>query len=152
MSSPSRGYAARIQPPLPPGDHVERPRLRDLLDAAVPKGVAMLIAPGGFGKTVALSDFARKSSFPVAWLTVTAADGDLASFVDAVVAALRRVLPDLGDVAARAARQPADAAIAMAADELAGDLADNDTPVGLVLDDFHAVDVSHEPSRFVAAP
>jgi ATP/maltotriose-dependent transcriptional regulator MalT/DNA-binding SARP family transcriptional activator len=151
MPRPSRGYAARIQPPLPPGDHVERPRLRDLLDAAVPKGVALLVAPGGFGKTVALADFARKASFPVAWLSVSATDGDLASFVDAIVAALRRVVPGVGDAAVRAARQPGDAALALAADELTGDLGEHDTPVGLVLDDFHAVDFSREPSRFIAA-
>jgi ATP/maltotriose-dependent transcriptional regulator MalT/DNA-binding SARP family transcriptional activator len=148
---PSRAHAGRIQPPLPPGDYVDRPRLRDLLDAAVPHGVALLVAPGGFGKTVALADFARHASFPCAWLTLTAADGDLASFADALVAALRRILPGFGDGIAGAARHGGDAAIALVADELAGELSGRAGPLGLVLDDFHAVDFTRDVARAVAA-
>ncbi|HEV8635634.1 MAG TPA: BTAD domain-containing putative transcriptional regulator [Chloroflexota bacterium] len=151
MPRPSRAYAGRIQPPLPPGDYVDRPRLRDLLDAAVPRGVAMLVAPGGFGKTVALADFARQASFPCAWLTLTAADGDLASFADAVVAALRRVLSGCGEGVAGAARHGGDAAIGLVADELAVELSGRAGPVGLVLDDFHAVDFTRDVARTVAA-
>jgi LuxR family maltose regulon positive regulatory protein len=147
---PGRAYTGRTQPPLPPGDYVERPRLRDLLDAAVPHGLAMLVAPGGFGKTVALADFARHASFPCAWLTLTAADGDLASFADALVAALGRVLPGFGEELPRAARQGGDAAVDLLADELAAGLSGRAGPVGIVLDDFHAVDHARDVARVLA--
>src|SRR5436190_21621921 len=78
----------RTAPPRLPTDFVPRPRLREALDGAVPLGAALVVAPGGFGKTVALADFAAHAPFPVAWLTVTPADADLVGFVEALVDAL----------------------------------------------------------------
>src|SRR3954453_15126946 len=91
-----RGLEARTAPPLPPANYVSRPRLRDQIESAVPLGVALIVAPGGFGKTVALADFARSAPFPVAWLSVSPADADLIAFVEALIAAMRPILPRFG--------------------------------------------------------
>src|SRR5215213_7973857 len=96
----ARGLEARTAPPLPPANYVARPRLRDQIESAVPLGVALIVAPGGFGKTVALADFARSAPFPVAWLSVSPADADLVAFVEALSAAFRPILPRFGREAA----------------------------------------------------
>src|SRR5438045_9436118 len=90
-STRARGLEARTAPPLPPANFVERLRLRDQVESAVPLGVALIVAPGGFGKTVALADFARHAPFPVAWLSVSPTDADLVAFVEAMTGAFRRV-------------------------------------------------------------
>jgi LuxR family maltose regulon positive regulatory protein len=147
----ARGLEARTAPPLPPANFVPRARLRDQIESAVPLGVALIVAPGGFGKTVALSDFARNAPFPVAWLSVSSADADLVAFVEALSTALRAVLPGFGQEAALLARAGGASAAASLADELAGELSEHGQPIGLVLDDFHYLDGAGDVTRLVGA-
>src|SRR5262245_64843908 len=105
-----RGLEARTAPPLPPATFVERLRLRDQIESAVPLGAALVVAPGGFGKTVALADFAAHAPFPVAWLSLSPAEADLVAFIEALGAAVRRVVPRFGRTAAALARQAGGAA------------------------------------------
>ncbi len=66
-------YAPFTVPPLPPG-HVSRPRLLAGLDRAAGVPLTLLSAGPGAGKTVLLTDWARRAGRHVAWLTVTPAD------------------------------------------------------------------------------
>src|SRR2546428_7609235 len=145
----ARGLEARTAPPLPPANYVERPRLRDQVEGAVPLGVALIVAPGGFGKTVALADFARNAPFPVAWLSVSPADADLVAFVEALSAAFRPIVARFGREAAVLARSGGANATAALADELAGELSLYGQPIGLVLDDFHHLDGASDVTRLV---
>src|SRR5438445_1015061 len=95
-STRARGLEPRTAPPLPPANFVERGRLRDQVEGAVPLGVALIVAPGGFGKTFSLADFARNAPFPVAWLSVSPADADLVAFVEALSAPFRPSVVRLG--------------------------------------------------------
>ena len=47
---------------------IDRPRLADALDAATP--LIVLHAPAGYGKTVALSQWARATALTGVWLRV----------------------------------------------------------------------------------
>ena len=151
---PTAARRPRSAPPLPPARLVERRRLRDALLGAVPTGLAVLVAPGGFGKTVALADFVAHAPSPVAWLTVSPTEADLVAFVEAVVGVLRQGVPRLGRFghqALRIARQTGDGVVGAVADQLAAELAAHGEPVGLVLDDFHAADRAGDVGRLVAA-
>ncbi|HEY3110363.1 MAG TPA: tetratricopeptide repeat protein, partial [Chloroflexota bacterium] len=148
-STRARGLEVRTAPPLPPANFVERPRLRDQIEGAVPLGVALIVAPGGFGKTVALADFARNAPFPVAWLSVSPADADLVAFVEALSAAFRPIVPRFGREVAVLARSGGANATAALADELAGELSLYGQPIGLVLDDFHHLDGASDVTRLV---
>src|SRR5262245_24684526 len=143
MLTTATSFAGRIEPPLPPRNHVSRPRLRDALDAAVPHGVTLVVAPAGFGKTVALADFARTAEFPVAWLSMVSADADVVTFADTLVHAVQRVVPRFGERVLSIVRRASGRAVELLAAELADELAGPGGPVGLVLDDFHAVDPAH---------
>ena len=81
-------YAPVLRPGL-----VLRARLADQLDDGVGRGVALVVAPAGYGKTVLLAEWVRAATRPAAWLSLDAADNDPARFWRHVVAALEALYP-----------------------------------------------------------
>ena len=74
---------------------IERERLCRRIGSA--ERVAWVVAPAGYGKTVAIEYWARHESRPVGWVSVDRAHGDRSSFWSRFVAAVRSVMPDLDD-------------------------------------------------------
>ena len=146
-----RTRAFQITPPGLPANYVDRPRLRAALESAVPLGVALIVAPGGFGKTVVLADFAQRAPFPFAWLTISLSDRDLVAFVDSLVASIGIILPRTANRAMRIARQGGSSAMTAAAIEIASEIAENGGPIGIVIDDFHLLDGASDATRFMSA-
>ena len=70
---------------------VPRPRLAEALDEGLGRGVVLVCAPAGYGKTVLLADWAQRGGLPTAWLSLDAGDNDPARFWRHAVAALDRV-------------------------------------------------------------
>ena len=68
---------------------VIRPRLLDLLDAAVSKPVTVVCAGAGWGKTMLVSAWAETRRAPVGWLSLDQHDNDPQIFWAYAVAALR---------------------------------------------------------------
>ena len=66
---------------------VTRPRLADLLDEGADRGLVLVAAPAGYGKSVLLSQWARRRTQPVAWLSLDAGDNDPVRFWRHVLAA-----------------------------------------------------------------
>ena len=94
-------YLPRLQPGF-----LARPRLTEGLDEGLARGLVLVCAPAGFGKTALLADWARQGRRPVAWLSLDQGDNDPARFWRHVIAALDRMRP--GDRrAARSAARPA---------------------------------------------
>jgi LuxR family maltose regulon positive regulatory protein len=71
MISDQRFLAPRV-----PARSVSRTRLLDRLDGADSVAVTVLSAGAGTGKTVLLSEWARRQARPVVWLALTVADND----------------------------------------------------------------------------
>src|SRR5215211_4321415 len=85
---------------IPPQTHqqVRRDRLVDDLEFHIPSYKLVLIsAPAGYGKTTLLSQWARASRFPAAWLSVGKEDDDADRFLRSLVASWEAVQPDVGD-------------------------------------------------------
>jgi LuxR family maltose regulon positive regulatory protein len=97
--------ATKLNVPELRPDLVSRPRLAQRLDEARGRGLVLVCAPAGYGKTVVLACWVRRGRNPVAWLSLDAGDNDPARFWRHAVAALaldhhpRRAAP------ARAARR-----------------------------------------------
>jgi ATP/maltotriose-dependent transcriptional regulator MalT len=72
---------------------VLRPRLMEALEEGLGRGLILVCAPAGFGKTALLADWARRSQRPAAWLSLDAGDDDPARFWRHAVAALDRARP-----------------------------------------------------------
>jgi LuxR family transcriptional regulator, maltose regulon positive regulatory protein len=62
--------ATKLYLPGPRPDLRLRPRLTPRLDEGVERGLVLICAPAGYGKTVLLADWARRGRHPVAWLSL----------------------------------------------------------------------------------
>ncbi len=83
--------ATKLHMPRTPPGFVPRQRLLGALNAEQARGVVLVCAPAGFGKTALLADWARRSPRPVAWLSLDVGDNDPARFWRHAVAALDQV-------------------------------------------------------------
>ena len=88
--------ATKLYLPARPPGLVARPRLAERLDAGLARGVVLVCAPAGYGKTVLLAEWARGGGCKVAWLSLDGGDNDPARFWRHVVAALDRARPGVG--------------------------------------------------------
>src|SRR3712207_2234743 len=124
--------------PRPP---VARPHLvRRLVDNATTP-LTLGCAPVGWGKTSLLAEWLHdpREKRPVAWLSLDGGDDDPGRFWRYVVAAVRSVLPHVGEVAAGGLLVPGADPVSTAIPALLNDLAASDGRAVLVLDDYHAI-------------
>ena len=138
-------------------ERVSRPRLMERLDAglwrdhAFTRRLTLISAPAGFGKTTLLSEWARDSTLPVAWLSLDEGDNDPTRFVTYVVAALQTVQAGVGETALAVLQSPQPPPMEAVLTVLINDLtarrssdhrAEKPPPRGvyvLVLDDYHVI-------------
>ena len=120
---------------------VPRPRLAERIDDELQRGLALVCAPAGYGKTVLLAEWARCGRRPTAWLSLDTGDNDPARFWRHAVAALDRVRPGLGERVGPLLGPPAPPSFEGVVTALVNELADQsgDEEISLVLDDYHVV-------------
>src|SRR5262249_19212883 len=81
--------------PRPQSGFVPCPRLVTRHDEGLARGLILVCAPAGYGKTSLLADWTRGGRRPVAWLSLDASDNDPARFWRHVIAALERIKPEV---------------------------------------------------------
>jgi LuxR family maltose regulon positive regulatory protein len=120
---------------------VPRPRLTERLDEALGRGLVLVCAPAGYGKTALLAGWARRCERPVAWLSLDAGDNDPARFWRHAVAALDRACPGLGERVGPLLGPPPPSSFEGLVTALINELAARPgaDEVPLVLDDYHLV-------------
>jgi hypothetical protein len=69
LSGRSALLFTKLRPPGPRPDFLPRPRLAERLDEALRRGLVLVCAPVGYGKTSLLANWARHCQQPVAWLS-----------------------------------------------------------------------------------
>src|SRR6266511_4844469 len=127
--------ATKLHVPGPQPAFVARPRLIERLEEGLARGLLLVCAPAGFGKTSLLADWARRGGRPVAWLSLDTGDNDPARFWRHAAAALDRVRPGIAEQVAPLLGQPASFEALVTA--LINELAAEPGGVLLVLDDYH---------------
>jgi LuxR family maltose regulon positive regulatory protein len=131
--------ATKLHIPIRAEGLIERASLLGQLEAIRTRRLTLISAPAGFGKTTLLADWAARTGFPTAWLSLDANDNDPQRFLSYVVAALRTVAPGFGEklqqALDRGATPPAETMLAM----LVNELAEVQQNLLLVLDDYHAI-------------
>jgi LuxR family maltose regulon positive regulatory protein len=136
---------ARLRVPRRRKDTLLRPRLVNALLEHVDRKLQLVIAPAGFGKTTLLVDFALEAALPVCWATLDPADRDPATFLETIVAAVRRQFPRVGarTLAALRGSPEVERRLSSLARTFAAEVAEHvDTLAVLVLDDYHEVNAS----------
>jgi ATP/maltotriose-dependent transcriptional regulator MalT len=133
-----RGVTGALGLPPRAGHDVARPRLDALL--APPDGptITLVSTHTGWGKTVAVRDWAERAGGPVAWLTLAPGDDEPMRFWHDVLSAFEAVVPGVGRRAFDALAESGgsdDAFVGV----LLTDVAQAGRSLVLVLDDVHLV-------------
>ena len=141
--------ATKLHMPGPRPGQVARSRLMARLDEGLARGLVLVCAPAGYGKTVLLADWTRRGEFPAAWLSLDAGDNDPARFWHHAVAALDRARPGTGERVGPLLGPPAPTSFQGLVTALINDLAADQAL--LVLDDYHLISAQqvHESLAFL---
>jgi LuxR family transcriptional regulator, maltose regulon positive regulatory protein len=142
VSGPDVLLATKLHLPRPRPGFVPRPRLVSRLDEGLERGLVLVCAPAGYGKTVALADWARRSGRPVTWLSLDMGDNDPVRFWRYVVAAVGPVRPGVAGRLRPLFGPPPpssfDGPVTALINELAAQPGNGE--VVLILDDYHLID------------
>ncbi|MES2818975.1 MAG: LuxR C-terminal-related transcriptional regulator [Pseudomonadota bacterium] len=131
-----------LTPPRVPVDDLVRPQVQAALAAQPHARLLLFAAPLGFGKTSALAALAAARGAMgshIAWLSLEAEDDEPARFFHGLIAALRQVIPGLAEDALGYLHNVMGVPVATVMESLLVDLARQDTPLLLVLDDVHLI-------------
>ena len=133
--------ATKLNVPGPRAGFVPRPRLARRLDEGAARGLVLVCAPAGSGKTALLADWARSGGHPAAWLSLDDADNDPARFWRHAVAALDRACPGIEERVGPLLGPPAPSSFEGLVTALINELAaePGDGQALLVLDDYHLI-------------
>ena len=120
---------------------VPRPRLAEALDEGLSRGLVLVCAPAGYGKTVLLADWVRRGRRPAGWLSLDGGDNDPARFWRHAVAALDRACPGIGERVGALLGPPAPPSFGPLVTALVNELADRPgaDEALLVVDDYHVI-------------
>jgi LuxR family transcriptional regulator, maltose regulon positive regulatory protein len=128
--------ASKLHRPLIRPGTVRRSSLVERLAQSAPCPVVSVVAPGGYGKTTLLSQWAESSGQAFAWVSVDEADNDPKVLLSYVAEALDAVEP-IDERVFAALASPASSVPGSVVPRLGSALSSMTSPVVLVLDDVH---------------
>jgi LuxR family maltose regulon positive regulatory protein len=134
---------------------VRRPRLESRLDRGLDRWLVLVSAPAGSGKTTLVSQWLEAGDCPAAWLSLHERDGDLATFLRYLIAAVRTLFPDACPATWLLLRAPQLPPVEHLAVSLIHELGEVPQQFLLVLDDYHRVQsrpYGRRGSRGIDAP
>ena len=130
--------ASKLHRPLIRPGTVRRSSLVERLARSGPCPVVSVVAPGGYGKTTLLSQWAESSGQAFAWVSVDEADNDPKVLLSYVAEALDAVEP-IDERVFAALASPASSVPGSVVPRLGSAFSSMTSPVVLVLDDVHVL-------------
>lgn len=122
---------------------VARPRLTRMLEEGMQAKLTLLSAQAGYGKTTALSQWARQCSCPIAWISLDKYDNDWNAFWNCVLASIQERIPQFGESLGFLLEQESAASIDSAISAFLYELNTISGDFILILDDYHVIE--HAP-------
>ena len=129
---------AKLAPPMLLPEVIDRPRILRVLDAGEHPALTLVVAPAGYGKTIAVRAWCASRDAPLAWVTLDASDNDPVRLWTYVATSVDRIREGLGRGALRRLRTPG-APIEAAIDELMNGIAALGRELVVVLDELETV-------------
>lgn len=117
-----------------------RSELFRLLGEGLCVKLTVVMAPAGYGKTTALSMWARQNSCSTVWLSLDQFDNDLVRFWRYVIEAIRTVYPEFTRKVVAQLESAGEDTIRQSIDDILNELHSLSSDLALVLDDFHVID------------
>ncbi|MCA1708532.1 MAG: hypothetical protein LC808_36730, partial [Actinobacteria bacterium] len=133
---PTKLYAPVTRPLMP------RKELFGVLRARPGVKLTLVCAPAGWGKSSLLAAWAAvdERRRPFAWFAIDEADNDAVRFWTYLIEALRTVQPAIGARSLTLLRAPGTGLTDLVVPELINEVAALDSPMVLVLDDYHLIE------------
>ena len=121
-------------------DHVHRVKLIEKLNNNYQKNALTLVsAPAGYGKSYLVSCWLNESNIPYGWISLSEDDNDLRTFLEYLVAAVKKVSPGklekTSDLLQAAELPP----LSVITNTLINELDEIEKEFVLVLDDYHLI-------------
>ena len=129
---------ARLVPPRVRPGIVERRRISRRLETGWSASLTLVVAPAGYGKSVAAKGWLAHHGHPAAWVTADAGDNDPVRLWTSIATAVEQVRASCGNEALDRLRSPL-GAVRPAIEALAAALATDGRPLALVVDDLHEI-------------
>ncbi len=126
--------------PQPPAALVKRERLLKDLDLAFKHRLLLLSSSAGSGKTTLLSEWLKRSSHNISWLSLDELDNDPIRFWTSVIAALRTHQPTIGNLALAMLYTPQPPPLSTVLITLINELLSYSNEIILILDDYHVIE------------
>ncbi len=126
--------------PPTPSKTLRREALLDALQEGLSpeKRLVLVCAPAGYGKTTLVCGWLR--GIPnVCWYSLEESDNDPGQFLAYLIASLQKIFPRIGEKALGFLNAPQPAAQAMVLSALLNDLAQANTQIVIVLDDYQVI-------------
>lgn len=133
----------KLTAPLTRADRIERPSIRSMLDRVFSVPLTVIVAPAGFGKTTAITDWIDgldSTEVSCAWLSLEPDDSDPERMFRYTLASVDKACPGLVDktmALVNASEWPDHESRFVS---FVNDLTGLDGKLVIVLDDFHALD------------
>ena len=121
-----------------PRDALARPRCTDVLCESAPR-LVLLAAPPGFGKTTLLAQWRDVDSRAFACVSLDSGDNDPVTFWSYIVQAIRHAVPEWGEAAMNALREPRADVVDAVVPAVLRDLEAVSEGLVLVLDDYQEI-------------
>lgn len=118
---------------------MQRKRLLEKLNQGLTSKLILVSAAAGFGKTTVLSEWAQEIKLPVSWLSLDERDNDFIRFWMYFVTALQQSYQNIGEATLAMLRGTEPIAAEAFLTPLINELAQLQTDLVLVLDDYHLV-------------
>jgi LuxR family transcriptional regulator, maltose regulon positive regulatory protein len=131
--------ATKLYRPLPRPNVVLRSRLIERLNQGLRSKLTLISAPAGFGKTTLVGEWLASCDRASAWLSLEEGDSDPTRFLTYLVAALRTIVPTIGQGVLGALHAPQPPPIESLLTILLNELARSPDHGVLALDDYHVI-------------
>ncbi|MFC9994740.1 protein kinase [Nocardia sp. NPDC127526] len=132
----------KFRPPRPAREPVLRPRLLEPLRAGGRRRLAVVHGPAGFGKSTLAAQWCAELTdrgIPVAWIGIDRGDDNEVWLLAHIIAAIRKVRPDLGAGLEQVLEERPAEAVSYAVTALIDEVHASGSAVVVMVDDWHRV-------------
>lgn len=132
--------ATKLYPPRWGAHLVSRPRLLETLEQGSCCPLTLVTAPAGFGKSTLLAEWLSLRPETTGWLSLDRSDNDPATFWAYVIALLRRMGDQVGELALAMLHAPENVPIETVLSTLINDVQASGSSLTMILDDYHLIE------------